>query len=104
MQTPSTEKETILLFTSPTCGPCRVVKPRVHQFIDQHENEYQLVEVDATSENKAEQSLLEAYNVNSVPTVLVIGGDDSEVRFAQSGLEAYRGLTSYHNGKNPVSA
>lgn len=77
----------ILMFTSPTCGPCQNLKPDVLRLQEWHKFRLRLVE--ASAETRAE---FERYGVRSVPVIVCLNDDGTEKgRFAggfTSALEA----------------
>lgn len=57
----------ILIFTSPTCIPCRQLKPTMMRLQEMHS--FQLRVIEASAETQAE---FERYNVRTVPTVIAL--------------------------------
>jgi thiol-disulfide isomerase/thioredoxin len=57
----------ILYFSAPWCGPCRAFGPRLEEFVKERP-ELVLVKIDV----ETEQGLADAYNVGSVPTLVVL--------------------------------
>lgn len=55
----------IVLYTSPTCGPCRTLKPIFSKVVDEYENKVHLVEIDIEEDSQ----IAEAAGVQSTPTV-----------------------------------
>ncbi|GAB5359435.1 hypothetical protein AAMO2058_000543800 [Amorphochlora amoebiformis] len=54
-----------VMFTSPTCGPCRSLKPMLHRLLDEFENEVHFVEIDISKDS----DIAEAAGVTGTPTV-----------------------------------
>lgn len=64
-------QDTVLVdFYTPTCPPCKMMVPVLDQLAEELSGTVKVVKVDA-SEN---HSLVETYQVNSVPTFLLIKG------------------------------
>lgn len=59
------ENREILLFTSPTCAPCRQLKPNLEALQARHKFKMRLFELSAV--NRAD---FEAYDVRQVPFVI----------------------------------
>jgi len=55
----------ILLFTSPTCGPCKQLKPNMVKLQSQHQFKMRLVELGDDT-----RSQFEGYGVRQVPFVI----------------------------------
>lgn len=78
--------QTILLdFTSPTCGPCRRMRPKIQQLIAAG---YAVREVDVTREPQ----LAQRFRVTSVPTFIVLV--DEEPRARLTGSTSYEQLVA----------
>jgi len=54
-----------VLYTSPTCGPCRALKPMLGRLVDEYEKEMHFVEIDIVKD----QEIAEAAGVTGTPTV-----------------------------------
>ena len=54
-----------MVYTSPTCGPCHVLKPQLKRVIDELEGQAQGVEIDI----EAEQEIAAQAGVTGTPTV-----------------------------------
>lgn len=63
----------VLIFTSPTCGPCKTLKPLLMGMAVTHN--FNCTTVQASAETQAE---FLKHNVRAVPTVVVLndGGED----------------------------
>jgi thioredoxin-like negative regulator of GroEL len=60
---------TVAYFTTPTCGPCRMLKPRLEKLEESNEG-LRVVRVDAT----IDYELAAEHNIRSVPTLLLYSG------------------------------
>lgn len=60
----------ILKFYSKTCGPCKVMTNTLSQV-----EGAELREIDINDENSL--SLMEKYNIRTIPTVIILNEDDS---------------------------
>lgn len=60
---------TVAYFTTPTCGPCRMLRPRLEKLESQNEG-LQVIKIDAT----INPELAAEHSVRSVPTLLVYSG------------------------------
>jgi thioredoxin reductase (NADPH) len=54
-----------VIYTSPTCGPCHVLKPQLRRVIDELDGHAQAVVIDI----EADQAIAEQAGVNGTPTV-----------------------------------
>lgn len=61
----------ILKFYSPTCGPCKVLEKNLQNSVLDYED------IDVTDE--ANESLIEKYDIMSVPVLLKIDDEGNEV-------------------------
>jgi thioredoxin-like negative regulator of GroEL len=66
---PSYAGVSVAYFTTPTCGPCRMLKPRLEKLESQNESLF-VTRIDAT----LEPELAAEHNIRSVPTLLVYSG------------------------------
>lgn len=55
----------VVLYTSPTCGPCRTLKPIFSKVVDEYDKKVHLVEIDIEEDPK----IAEAAGVQSTPTI-----------------------------------
>jgi len=60
----------VVIFTSPTCIPCRQLKPTLMRLQEMHGFELRVVE--ASAETQAE---FERYGIRTVPTVICLNKD-----------------------------
>ncbi|KAF3511073.1 hypothetical protein F2Q69_00002088 [Brassica cretica] len=54
-----------VLYTSPTCGPCRTLKPILNKVVDEHNNDVHFVEIDI----EEDQEIAEAAGIMGTPCV-----------------------------------
>ena len=59
----------LLYFTATWCGPCKRIKPFVQQLMEQNAPRLQVWSLDV---DKAEQPLLQHFQVSSVPTFIFV--------------------------------
>lgn len=62
----------LILFTSPTCGPCRMVKPIVRK-VENEGNEVQYIDITEDIENA------NLFDITSVPTIVVTDENNNEI-------------------------
>lgn len=83
---------TVVLFTSPTCAPCKAMKPVLAQLADKLDFPY--AEVSVFDEKDAAMQL----GVRAVPTLVIL--QDGHLQFAQSGFMPEKvvrtALDTYH--------
>ena len=58
-------KPLLVIYTSPSCGPCHVLKPQLKRVLSELEGQAQGIEIDI----EAEQAIAEQAGVNGTPTV-----------------------------------
>jgi thioredoxin reductase (NADPH) len=61
-----------VLYTSPTCGPCRSLKPILNKVVDEYSGKIHLVEIDIAEDPEIAQ----AAGVNGTPTVQMFKNKD----------------------------
>lgn len=66
------KSDTVFIFTSPTCGQCKMLKPRIEAAASVKDR-YTFYEVDTTTPDGME--LAQKYNVNMLPTAVVMSTD-----------------------------
>jgi thioredoxin 1 len=64
----ATGKPVLLEFSATWCGPCRSVKPLVHQFADENVSRATVICIDVD----AEPDLSHQYNVSSIPCFVAL--------------------------------
>ena len=62
----------LILFTSPTCGPCRMVKPLVRK-VENEGTEVQYIDITEDIENT------NLFDITSVPTIIVTDENNQEI-------------------------
>ncbi|MEQ8837937.1 MAG: thioredoxin family protein, partial [Lacipirellulaceae bacterium] len=72
---------TLLQFSSPSCGPCRSMRPKVRRL---HQAGYAVREIDVTREPQ----LAERYRVRSLPTFVTVVGNREEGRLVGATSQA----------------
>ena len=63
------KSNTVFMFTSPTCGQCKMLKPRIEKVASEHAD-YSFYEVDTTTPEG--MTLAQKYKVSMLPTVAVM--------------------------------
>ena len=66
----------LILFTSPTCGPCKLLKPRLAEIAAELGITYHLIELDASNRTEFGRR-----DVRSVPVLMCVEGDKEIGRF-----------------------
>lgn len=67
----------LLYFSSTWCGPCKMFKPIIKQFADNHpECEVVYIDIDEKSEDRT------LHNINAVPTCVIFKNDKEVSRFS----------------------
>lgn len=66
------KSDAVFIFTSPTCGQCKMLKPRIEAAASVKDR-YTFYEVDTTTPDGME--LAQKYNVNMLPTAVVMSID-----------------------------
>lgn len=72
----------VVLYTSPTCGPCRTLKPILNKVIDEYTGKIHFIEIDI----EADPEIAQAGGVNGTPTVQFFKNKDRLVNWP--GLKA----------------
>ena len=62
----------LVVYTSPSCGPCHVLKPQLKRVLDELEGRAQGIEIDI----EADQAIAEQAGVNGTPTVQLFHGKE----------------------------
>jgi thioredoxin 1 len=68
---------TLIDFTATWCGPCQKLKPALHELAEEFEGKAKFVEVDVDKS----QDLAAKYEVEGMPTLIVLKGDEIQKRF-----------------------
>ena len=66
------KSNTVFMFTSPTCGQCKMLKPRIEKTASSR-TDYDFYEVDTSTPEGIE--LAQKYKVSMLPTVVVMSTD-----------------------------
>lgn len=66
------KSNTVFMFTSPTCGQCKMLKPRIEKTASER-TDYSFYEVDTATPEGME--LAQKYSVSMLPTVVVMSAD-----------------------------
>lgn len=69
----------ILHFWSPTCGPCKVIKPALEDIKEEFEGKIQWLSVNTKQDI---DGLAQTYNVLVVPTIIVFKGNLEIARYS----------------------
>jgi len=77
----------VLYFTSPTCGPCKSLKPIAQQV--SLETGVPIEYIDVSQNMDAARS----YNVTGVPTL--IGLNNGQIKFRHTGMTSKQNLKNY---------
>lgn len=76
--------KTVLFFHSPSCAPCRVVKPIIYDMMDDYtELEWKFID---TSQEREAMSL---YNVQFIPTMIAVNNKEEIGRHSGSNTMGY---------------
>ena len=70
-------KPLVVVYTSPTCGPCHVLKPQLKRVLDELEGQAQGIEIDI----EAEQEIAQQAGVSGTPTVQVFLNKELKQQF-----------------------
>ena len=65
-------KPLLVVYTSPSCGPCHVLKPQLKRVLDELHGQAQGIEIDI----EADQAIAEQAGVNGTPTVQLFHGKE----------------------------
>lgn len=72
-------------FWSPTCGPCRVIKPAVEDL----KEEFDSVKWVSVNTHDDRQGIAQKYGVSVVPTIVVVRGDEEVGRHSGTTMITY---------------
>lgn len=90
-----------VLYTSPTCGPCRSLKPIFRKVLDEYPGKIHFVEIDIEQDNE----IAEAAGVNGTPTVQFFKDKDRLTSISGVKMKKdYRAVIDTALGKVPVNA
>lgn len=88
---------TMYFFTSPTCSPCKVVKPVVTELMEDHTN-FQWINIDTTADPS---NVATAYKVTHVPTMVAVYNGVEVGRHSGTQLMGYFALAKRLNSALP---
>lgn len=78
----------VYVFSSPTCAPCKTLKPLL-----EHQQQVHGFEMEAIEMKPANAERFKSFGVRAVPTVVCVDGDAEVGRFAggqtAAGIETY---------------
>lgn len=72
------DKINLLYFTASWCGPCKMMKPVIENFIKNNSSKVNLIKIDIDSDRKSAA----VYRVNSIPTFIVLKDNNQIDRFS----------------------
>jgi thioredoxin-like negative regulator of GroEL len=81
----------ILYFSAPWCGPCQQLGPKIDELISEGVN-VKKVNTDYDT------SLVQKYNIRSVPTLVLTDLQGNEIKRMQGGGKTKQQLTEWYNG------
>ncbi len=64
----------VKMFTSPTCGPCKIIKPFIRDMAEDNKFELQIIELDDTNRN-----LFDEAGIRAVPVVIALDDTEKEI-------------------------
>lgn len=79
----------VLHFWSPTCGPCKVIKPALEDLKDEFEEQIQWVSVNTHQDTKG---IAQQLRVTVVPTIVVLKNDVEIGRHSGTQVAIYYAL------------
>lgn len=71
------DKIDLMYFSASWCGPCKMMKPVIDNFINKNSDKVNLIKIDVDSNHKTAA----AYRVNSVPTFVALKNGNLIDRF-----------------------
>ena len=78
-------KVTAFHFWSPTCNPCKVIKPAIEDL----KEEFDQVEWSSVNTHDDKQGLASRFGVSVVPTIVVVKGDQEIGRHSGTAMMIY---------------
>jgi thiol-disulfide isomerase/thioredoxin len=79
---------TMYFFTSPTCGPCKAVKPVISELTEDHTN-FRWISIDTTADPG---NIAKMYKVTHVPTMVAVNNGMEIGRHSGTQLMGYFAL------------
>jgi thioredoxin 1 len=71
------DKIDLMYFSASWCGPCKMMKPLIDNFININSDKVNLMKIDVDSD----RHLAQAYGINSVPSFIVLKNGNMVDRF-----------------------
>jgi thioredoxin reductase (NADPH) len=71
------QRPLLVVYTSPTCGPCHVLKPQLKRVLEELSGRAQGVEIDI----EADQEIAQQAGVTGTPTVQLFSGKELKQQF-----------------------
>lgn len=71
-----TKGNTVFMFTGPTCGQCKMVKPRIEKLASTRDD-FNFYEVDTSTEDGV--NLAQRYGISMLPSMVVMSTDEPTV-------------------------
>lgn len=78
---------TVYQFWSPTCAPCKAVKPMMEDLKEEYANQVTWVSVNTHEDT---EGYAQKYNVSLVPAMVVVAGDSVQSHLGTRVAEYYR--------------
>ena len=69
----------VLHFWSPTCGPCKVIKPALEDIKEEFEGKIDWISINTKDDPKG---YAQRFNISVVPTIVVFKGDLEVARYS----------------------
>lgn len=69
----------VLHFWSPTCGPCKVIKPALEDIKEEFQGKIDWISINITEDPKGYS---QRFNISVVPTIVVFKGDTEIGRYS----------------------
>ena len=79
----------VLYFWSPTCNPCKTIKPSIEQLKEEFEDVIPIQNWVAVNTHADTQGYVERFKVSVVPTMVVLKGDVEVGRHSGSNVSLY---------------
>ncbi len=82
-----TTRPQIIKFTSTMCLDCQTMTKIMKELYPQYQDRIDLVEINVQDGNKKNDSWIKKYNVNLVPTIILINSNGNEVKRIEGAIE-----------------
>jgi thiol-disulfide isomerase/thioredoxin len=96
MATP--QMTTVYMFSSPTCAPCKNVKPYVAELQEEY-TEFEWKHLDTSDERGATLLLRQKYRVDSIPCMVIVRGEEVFGKHQGSNVAGYLMLLKRARGQ-----